>query len=153
MGQSNTRSGAMTEFQGFMTATDNAGVGVMLDAPFNHTAYDVELAQKGVELIKPGSSPTTEIRSAEGRFFSKGDLFNIANNNYCIRASGAANIAPAPDRNDFGKFADTFDIFFGQYSALVCLNNAGQRELPERERRLPVRRPGLDQHRLRRSAA
>jgi hypothetical protein len=106
-----------------MTATDNAGVGVMLDAPFNHTSYDVELAQKGVELIKPGSTTTTQIRNVEGRFFSKGDLFNIANNNYCIRASGAANIAPAPDRNDFGKFADTFDIYFGQYSALVCLNN------------------------------
>ncbi len=122
MGQSNTRSGALAEFQGFMTATDTAGVGVMLDAPFNHTSYDSELAQKGVELIKPGSTTTTEFRNAEARFYSRGDLFNIANNNYCIRASGAGNIAPAPDRNDFGKFADTFDIFFGQYSALVCLN-------------------------------
>ena len=55
MGQSNTRSGALSEFQGFMTATDTAGVGVMLDAPFNHTSYDVELAQKGVDLIKPGA--------------------------------------------------------------------------------------------------
>ncbi len=25
--------------------------------------------------------------------------------------------------NDFGKFGDTFDIYFGEYSALVCLNN------------------------------
>ena len=123
MGQSNTRSGALAEFQGFMTATDTAGVGVMLDAPFNHSSYDVELAQKGVDLIKPGSTTTTQIRNAEARFFSHGDLFNIANNNYCIRASSASDVAPAPDRNDFGKFADTFDIYFGQYSALVCLNN------------------------------
>ncbi len=123
MGQSNTRSGALAEFQGFMTATDTAGIGVMLDAPFNHTSYDCELAQQGVDLIKPGSTPTTEIRSAEARFYSHGDLFNYANNNYCIRASSASDIAPAPDRNDFGKFGDTFDIYFGQYSALVCLND------------------------------
>ena len=77
-----------------MTATDTAGVGVMLDAPFNHTSYDAELAQKGVELIKPGSTTTTQIRNAEARFFSHGDLFNIANNNYCIRASGAARHRP-----------------------------------------------------------
>jgi len=123
MGQSNTRSGALTEFQGFMTATDAAGVGVMLDAPFNHSSYDAELAQKGVDLIKPASTTTTQIRNAEARFYSHGDLFNIANNNYCIRASSASDIAPAPDRNDFGKFGDTFDIYFGEYSALVCLNN------------------------------
>ena len=108
----------MTEFQGFMTAADSARVGVMLDAPFNHTSYDAELAQKGVDLIKPGSRSTTQIRNAEARFFSHGDLFNIANNNYCIRASSASDIAPAPDRNDFGKFGDTFDIYFGEYSAL-----------------------------------
>ncbi len=123
MGRDNTRPGAMSEFQGFMTAADSASVGVMLDAPFNHTSYDVELANQGVQLIKPGADPLTQIRSAEARFFSHGDLFNIANNNYCIRAASAADIAPAPDRNDFGKFADTFDIYFGQYSALVCLNN------------------------------
>ena len=145
MGESNTRSGALTEFQCFMTATDNDGVGVMFDAPFNHTAYDFELAAKGVELIKPGANPTDQIRNSEARFFSRGDLFNIANNDYCFRASSASNIAPAPDRNDFGKFADTFDMFFGNYAALVCLNDSGQWELPERSEVgsiIPIR-PGL----------
>jgi hypothetical protein len=123
MGRDNTRTGALSEFQGFMTAADAAGVGVMLDAPFNHTSYDSELADKGVELIKPGATSSTEIRNAEARFFSHGDLFTYANNNYCIRAASASDIAPAPDRNDFGKFGDTFDVYFGQYSALVCLNN------------------------------
>lgn len=123
MGASNTRSGALSEFQSFMTDADSAGVGVMLDAPFNHTSYDAELASQGVNLIKPGANPTDQIRNSEARFYSRGDLFNIANNNYCLRASSASNIAPAPDRNDFGKFADTFDAFFGNYSALVCQNN------------------------------
>ena len=126
MGANNTRSGARSEFQSFMTDTDSAGVGVMLDAPFNHSSYDAELASQGVALIRPGASPTDEIRGANGdaRFYSHGDLFNIANNNYCARAASASDIAPAPDRNDFGKFGDTFDIFFGRYSALVCHNNA-----------------------------
>jgi hypothetical protein len=66
----------------------------MLDAPFNHTSYDCELASQGVSLIKPGVDPLTQTRNAEARFFSHGDLFNIANNNYCIRASSASDIAP-----------------------------------------------------------
>jgi hypothetical protein len=124
MGANNTRSGALNEFQSFMTDADSAGVGVMLDAPFNHTSYDSELAAQGVNLFKPGANPTDQIRNSDARFYSRGDLFNIANNNYCTRASSAATIAPAPDRNDFGKFADTFDAFFGNYSALVCHNDA-----------------------------
>lgn len=123
MGKDDTRDGAMSEFQGFMTAADTAGVGIMLDAPFNHTSYDCELADQGVTLIKPGVDPLTEIRNSEARFYSHGDLFNIANNNYCTRAASATDIAPAPDRNDFGKFGDVFDIYFGDYSALVCLND------------------------------
>lgn len=123
MGASNTRSGALSEFQSFIADADSAGVGVMLDAPFNHTSYDAELAGQGVTLIKPGANPTDQIRNSEARFYSRGDLFNIANNDYCQRASIASNIAPAPDRNNFGKFTDTFDVFFGNYSALVCLND------------------------------
>ena len=123
MGAANTRSSALSEFQSFVADADAASVGVMLDAPFNHSSYDAELAQQGVTLLKPGASPTDQIRNSEARFYSRGDLFNIANNNYCARASSASNIAPAPDRNDFGKFGDTLDVFYGQYSALVCLNN------------------------------
>ncbi len=117
------RAQARTDFHDFVVAADSASVGVMLDAPFNHTSYDAELAQQGVNLLKPGANSTDQIRNSEARFYSKGDLFNIANNNYCQRSSGATTIAPAPDRNDFGKFADTFDVFFGNYSALVCRND------------------------------
>ena len=41
-----------------------------------------------------------------------------------MRATGANDIAVAPDRVDFGKFSDVFDIYFGRYSALV--SNAAQ---------------------------
>ena len=85
----------------------------MLDAPFNHTAPDVEMAAVGVPLF--GGSAASEIRNVEARFFSR-------SNNYGARASNAGDIAVAPDRGDFGKWNDVRDVFFGNYSALVNLN-------------------------------
>jgi hypothetical protein len=126
------RAQARIDFHDFVVAADTASVGVMLDAPFNHTAYDAELGPvstpNGIptlnNLIKPGSNPGDQIRNDEARFYSYGDIFNVSNNNYCTRATDANHIAPAPDRNDFGKFGDTLDVFFGNYAALVCHNDA-----------------------------
>lgn len=113
MSVGNTRGSAMLAFQAFVSAADNKGVGVMLDAPFNHTAPDVEVSSVGTPLF--GGTATTEIRNIEARFFSQ-------SGNYGARASGAGNIAIAPDRGDFGKWNDVRDVFFGNYSALVSLN-------------------------------
>jgi hypothetical protein len=91
-------------------------VGIMLDAPFNHTAFDVELHDTGVELFQPHGaswSKTDEIRNRDARFFSRVD-------NYDQRASDANSIAPGPDRFDFGKWNDVKDVFFGVYSAHWC---------------------------------
>ncbi len=110
------RAAAMTAWQNFVASADTEQVGIMLDAPFNHTAFDVELAQIGVQLFQrdnePAWSPTDEIRNRDARFFS-------LNGNYGNRASSAANIAPGPDRYDFGKWRDVKDVFFGRYDALV----------------------------------
>ena len=114
------RAASMTAFQNFVSAADAKGVGVMLDAPFNHTAFDVELAQKGVDLFSPGSNPTDEIRNKEARFFSR-------NGDYGERASSAGNIAPAPDRFDFGKWNDVKDVYFGRYDALVEVDSEPER--------------------------
>jgi glycosidase len=108
----NSRAGAMAAFQGFVAAADQKGVGVMLDAPFNHTAHDVELSQLGVQLFSPTAQPTDEIRQKEARFFSRAGAYNL-------RAFDANSTAPAPDREDFGKWNDTKDVFFGVYAALV----------------------------------
>ncbi|MEO7098232.1 MAG: alpha-amylase family glycosyl hydrolase [Luteolibacter sp.] len=113
MSVGNTRESAMLAFQGFVSAADNKGVGVMLDAPFNHTSPDAEISTAGVPLF--GGTATGEIRNTEARFFSQ-------SGNYGARASRAANIAIAPDRGDFGKWDDVRDVFFGNYSALVSLN-------------------------------
>jgi len=109
------RAAAMTAFVNLVAAADAEGVGIMLDAPFNHTAFDVELAQVGVDLFQPDGqswSPGDEIRSREARFFSR-------DGNYGNRAFDAGSIAAGPDRFDFGKWNDVKDVFFGRYDALV----------------------------------
>lgn len=113
MSVGNTRESAMLAFQGFVSAADNKGVGVMLDAPFNHTSPDAEISTVGTPLF--GGTATTEIRNQEARFYS-------LSGNYGARASNSGNIATAPDRGDFGKWNDVRDVFFGNYSALVSLN-------------------------------
>ncbi len=111
------RAAAMTEFRNFVAAADARGINVMLDAPFNHTAYDGELAGSGVAYFQPGADPRALIRQTDTRFYSR-------NGDYCQRATLAGGQGPAvaPDRGDFGKFGDVYDVFFGRYSALVCQN-------------------------------
>ena len=109
------RNAARLAFKGFVAAADIEGVGVMLDAPFNHTAPDAELSIYGVNYIAPGNGTVSLIRDTEARFYSR-------DGDYGQRASSAANIAIAPDRGDFGKWGDVRDVFFGNYSALVTTN-------------------------------
>lgn len=114
------RAQAMKEFQDFVRAADNAGINVMLDAPFNHTAYDVELSSPGQKYWgNAGSNSETEIRDVEARVFSR-------EGEYDMRAHDANSIAHAPDRSDFGKWPDVMDIYFGRYAALVA--NTGERQ-------------------------
>ena len=112
------RGVAKAEFSAFVAAADTAGVGVMLDAPFNHTAFDCEMGNYGVGLFSPasGASATSQIAGVEARFFSQ-------SGDYALRALSAGNVALAPDRDDFGKFTDVHDIYFGTYSALVDIND------------------------------
>lgn len=117
------RAAAMTAFQNFVAAADAKEVGIMLDAPFNHTAFDVELGQVGVDLFQPDGqtwAATDEIRDRDARFFSQ-------EGNYGNRASSASNIATAPDRYDFGKWNDVKDVFFGRYDALVEYDSEPER--------------------------
>ena len=120
MGKADTRPGAMTEFSNFVAAADAAGVNLMMDVPFNHTAWhDVELDAEGVADFggagNPGNwQPTDLIPMRVPQFFS-------ATNAWCSRASTSNDIAIAPDI-DIAKWTDVDDVFFGDYSALVCSN-------------------------------
>ena len=119
MSKANTRPAAMQEFQNFVAAADAAGVNVMLDEPFDHTAHDVELDNEGVAdfggVGNPGNwQPSDLIPNRVPQFFS-------ATNAWCSRASSSNNIAIAPDI-DIAKWTDVDDVFYGVYAALVCQN-------------------------------
>jgi Alpha amylase, catalytic domain len=112
LGKADTRDEAMQEFTNFVAAADAAGINVMLDEPFNHSAWDCELDVAGTNYFAPTNHPTDLIANSEARFYSR-------TNEYDQRASSAANVAQAPDRYDFGKWSDVADIYFGRYAALV----------------------------------
>jgi glycosidase len=116
LGKANTRDGAMQEFTNFVAAAHTSGVNVMLDEPFNHTAWDCELDASGVYYFKINAQPTDTIASSEARVYSR-------TGEYDQRAASAATVASAPDRNDFGKWPDVVDIYFGRYAALVANTN------------------------------
>jgi len=111
---------AMQAFQEFAAASDEAGVQLMLDFPFNHTAPDVVLGDKGLELFGPTGhdwQPGDLIRDRVPQFFSTSGGAGVPS--YSAPAQSSANIAVAPDRNDFGKWNDVRDVFFGRYATLV----------------------------------
>ncbi len=121
MSKANTRAAGMMEFTNFVAAADAAGVSIMLDAAFNHTAHDCELGDSGVFYWGGAGNPnnwqpTDEIRNRESRVYSRTDAYDL-------RAASSANTAPAPDRYDFGKWTDVKDVYFGRYAALWV--NAG----------------------------
>lgn len=113
---------AMAAFQDFATAADAGGVQLMLDFPFNHTAPDVVLGQKGVEIFAADGNPGgwtagDKIRDRVTQFFSTDG--GEGPSAYSAPAQSASNLAVAPDRDDFGKWSDVRDVFFGRYATLV----------------------------------
>jgi hypothetical protein len=122
----------MESFQAFVNASDVKNVGIMLDAPFNHTGYDVEFGPEAGLFQRFGDTlaPSTEIRTYDTRFFSR-------TNDYAQRATLISGQGPAvaPDRGDFGKWNDVKDVYFGRYDALVNTNPADNGNyLNERDR-------------------
>ncbi|MEI8341411.1 MAG: hypothetical protein WCH43_07765, partial [Verrucomicrobiota bacterium] len=115
LNNADNRNASRLAFTGLVSAANAAGVGVMLDAPFNHTAPDFELSPTGAGLF--GGSSSSLMRDTEARFYSR-------TGHYAMRASGSGNIAIAPDRGDFGKWSDVRDVYFGRYAALVDINDA-----------------------------
>ncbi|MCX6934911.1 MAG: MBG domain-containing protein, partial [Verrucomicrobia bacterium] len=116
------RAASLLAFSNFVTAADIKGINVILDAPFNHTAYDCEISSQGLPLFAEaglntsGWSATDKIKDRDARFYSTKGATGIV---YSAPANSASDIAPAPDRNDFGKWADVIDVFFGRYATLV----------------------------------
>lgn len=129
VGHAANYAAAMTAFQNFAFAADVGGIQLMLDFPFNHTAPDAVLGAKGVEIFggagNPGNwQPGDQIRNRLPGFFSTDG--NEGSAAYSAPAQNADRIAVAPDRNDFGKWNDVSDVFFGNYATLVTGNPSAE---------------------------
>ena len=111
LGRSNTEANAMSEFQTFVSRLDQWGVGVMMDGTFNHSAPDAILGQGAVDLGIT-SNGSQQIRNFNTGWYAKEGF-------PATPAATLAEIAIAPDRNDFGNWTDVREFFFGDYDALV----------------------------------
>ena len=117
LGSGNTESSAMSEFQTFVQkADDYAGtvgtINVMLDFVANHSAWDAVYGQGGVDLGFTGASSN----AIPANWYSRtGDYGQAAT---YFTSLGDKDKAVAPDRNDFGKWQDVAELFYGRYSAL-----------------------------------
>ena len=115
------RTASMQAFTTFVADADTKGMNIILDAPFNHTAWDCEVSTPGLSIFAEavstsGWNATDKIKDHEVRFYSSNGGAGTA---YSVPANSAGDIASAPDRNDFGKWADVKDVFFGRYTTLV----------------------------------
>lgn len=122
LGDPATPAQAMTEFTNFVHYYDASGIGVMLDGTFNHSAWDAEVGEMAVEmgLTSPQGnvlSPTNRISAVRPAWYSKKDSYGEPASYFTSMEN--TDIAPAPDRIDFGKWNDAADFFFGRYDALV----------------------------------
>lgn len=116
LGRDNTAAGAMAEFRTFVGRLDGWGVDVMMDGTFNHSAPDVIMGQGAADLGF-GYTPAAEIRDANHRWYAREGF-------PAQQASGRADIAIAPDRNDFGNWTDVREFYFGNYDTLVKAKGA-----------------------------
>jgi len=111
LGRSNTEANATSEFQTFVSRLDSWGVGVMMDGTFNHSAPDAIMGQGAVDLGIT-SNGSQQIRNFNTGWYAKEGF-------PATPAATLAEIAIAPDRNDFGNWTDVREFFFGDYDALV----------------------------------
>jgi len=124
MGSNGTAAGAMSEFTNFVVECDAyAGsvgtINVMLDGVFNHSSWDAEFGQGGVDLGFTATA-TNRMGALRPSWYSLVTDYGLPATSYSTSTNN--NFATAPDRGDFGKWNDTAELFFGDYSALVRHN-------------------------------
>jgi len=117
LGDPSTESNAMVEFVNFVQAYDNEHIGVMLDGTFNHSAWDCEVGQPAVDMFSWATTASDYIRDIMPAWYSKQDYYGDPATYYGSQV--LKDIAPAPDRIDFGKWYDVAEFHFGRYDCLV----------------------------------
>ncbi len=126
LGDPATEDEALKEFTNFVQQMDAVGVGVMLDGTFNHSAWDCEIGQVGVDMFAWATNAGALIRDIRPQWYSRKGAYGEHASYY--NSSADNDIAVAPDRYDFGKWNDVADFFFGRYDALVQGQSGGWRD-------------------------
>jgi hypothetical protein len=118
LGDPSSDAQAMGEFTNFVQELDKKGVGVMLDGTFNHSAWDCEVGDIGLELF-PGIATNASqlIREVRPQWYSR--RLDYGTNATYYASQNNTDVGVAPDRIDFGKWEDAADFNFGVYDALV----------------------------------
>jgi glycosidase len=122
LGTANNAENALQEFQQFVAAYNDKGIGIMLDGTFNHSAWDAEIGvmarQLGLQVPGGGAvDPASRISAVRPGWYSRKDNYGLPATYFNSMADN--DMAVAPDRIDFGKWSDAADFFFGRYDALV----------------------------------
>lgn len=124
MGSGSTEESAMAEFTNFVAKCDSytgsvGTINIMLDGVFNHTSWDAEMGQGGVDLGFTGSKEN-RIGNVRPQWYANVSDYGQPATYY--NSAYDNDIATAPDRGDFGKWDDVAELYFGKYSALVRHN-------------------------------
>jgi hypothetical protein len=129
-GRAGTEEEALTEFTNFVAYCDQATnrlgstnyigtINVMLDGVFNHTSWDAEFGEMGVELGFC-TNKNDKIGWFKPGWYSYWQDYGKPATYY--HTAWSNDIATAPDRGDFGKWADVAELYYGKYSCLVRNN-------------------------------
>ena len=124
LGAAATEESALSEFTNFVAQCDRhtgtlGTINVLLDGVFNHTSWDARFGQGGVDLGLCSGKDDLIGQTKPGWYSLVTDYGEPAT--YYTSASDN-DFATAPDRGDFGKWADVADLYFGNYAALVRHN-------------------------------
>lgn len=139
VGGQRTTAQALAEFQAFVAACDagsspgmrQAGtpskvgtINIMLDGVFNHTSWDAVFGVMGerMGIVPAGTGASTAIASVKPGWYANCSDYGAPATWYNGPQGGNHDIASGPDRGDFGKWLDTAELFYGDYSALVRHN-------------------------------
>lgn len=124
----NTRESSMTAFTNFAAAAKARGIDFFFDIIFNHTSWDAEVGRNPTNPAVANVPPTAMIKDLRPQWYSRftgtflcdGTAYTQTPFQFQLPAQNAGQLGPAPaERNDFGKWPDVADLFWGVYPALL----------------------------------
>lgn len=126
--QGNTRPSSMAAFTNFAAAAKAVGIDFFFDVIFNHSSWDAEIGRDPNNPQQPAQNPAALIKDMVPQWYSRYVStylpcdeygYNQDDFHFWLPARSSNELGPAPaERNDFGKWPDVADLFWGTYNAL-----------------------------------